>query len=167
MLRLSKTAAGMAMLFGAGLVAAPALAQDTGTFRSVVVLLNDYTTLDHHAGVRVIAGPIEGVAVTVESSAAPWVAGSSSRVSCVAFARAGTDRLNLEAPCNVTDSDGDTWFAHSTREEMNAAGGGAGKTVILGGTGKYAGITGSCGYTVASLPDNWQTTTITCDWSRE
>ena len=166
MLRLSKAAAGVAVLFAAGLVAAPALAQDTGTFRSVVVLLNGYTSLDH-AGVRVIAGPTEGVGVTVESSAAPWVSGSSSRVSCVAFARAGTDRVNLEAPCTVTDSDGDTWFSHSTREEMNAAGGGGGKTVILGGTGKYAGITGSCVYSVTGLPDNWQTTAITCDWSRE
>ena len=166
MLRLGKAAAGMAVVFAAGLFAASALAQDTGTFRSVVVLLNNYTSLDH-AGVRVIAGPTEGVGVTVESSAAPWVAGSSSRVSCVAFAQAGTDRVNLEAPCNVTDSDGDTWFSLSTREEMNAAGGGAGKTVILGGTGKYAGITGSCGYTVTGLPDNWQTTAITCDWSRE
>ena len=34
---------------------------------------------------------------------------------------------NLEAPCSLTDSDGDTWFALATREEMNAAGGGAGK----------------------------------------
>jgi len=167
MLRLGRAAAGMAVVFAAGLVAAPALAQDTGTFRSVVVLLNDYTTLDHHGGGRVIAGPTEGVGVTVESSAAPWVAGSSSRVSCVAFAQAGTDRVNLEAPCNVTDSDGDTWFSHSTREEMTAAGGGGGKTMILGGTGKYAGITGSCVYSVTGLPDNWQTTAITCDWSRE
>ena len=166
MLRLGKAVAGVAALFAAGFVAAPALAQDTGTFRSVVVLLNDYTNLDHHAEVRVIGGPLEGVGVTVESSAAPWVVGSSSRVSCVAFARAGADRLNLEAPCNVTDSDGDTWFALATREEMNADGSGAGETVILGGTGKYTGITGSCGYTVVRLPDNWQTTTITCDWSR-
>lgn len=165
MFRLSKAVGAVASLFAAGLFAAPAHAQDAGTLRAIVVLLNDYTNLDH-ADVRVIGGPLEGVAVTVESSAAPWIAGSSSRVSCLTFARAGADGLDLEAPCNITDSDGDTWFALATREEMNAEGGGAGEAMMVGGTGKYADITGSCAYAVARLPDNWQTTTITCDWMR-
>ena len=154
----------VAALFATGIVTAPAHAQDAGTFRTIVVLLNDYTNFDH-AGVRVMGGPVEGVSVIVESSDAPWVAGSSSRVSCLTYALAGEDGLDLEAACNITDSDGDTWFALATREKRNADGGGAGETMMLGGTGKYADITGSCSYTVASLPDNWQTTMMTCDWN--
>ena len=55
--------------------------------------------------------------------------------------------------------------ALATRENMNADGGGAGETMMLGGTGKYADITGSCAYTVSILPDNWKTTKITFDWN--
>ena len=165
MFRLIKAVGAVASLLALGFVAAPAHAQDAGTLRAIVVLLNDYTNLDH-AEVRVTGGPLDGVAVTVESTAAPWIVGSSSRVSCFTFARAGADGLDLEAPCNITDSDGDTWFAVATREEMNADGGGEGEAMMVGGTGKYADITGSCAYTVTRLPDNWQTTTITCDWMR-
>ena len=145
----------------------PALAQDAGTFTALVVLQSDYALLDYHDGAVVFGGPLEGVGTTIESSAGPWIVGASSRVSCVVSGRRGPDGdVALESPCAVTDMDGDRWFTLAARQGKGGSNT-EGQSEMLGGEGKYAGITGLCTYAVAALPDRWQTTTITCDWIRE
>ena len=158
-------AAGIVIVSAGGLfTSSPARAQEAGagTFSSVVVLQNDYASIEHAGGATILAGPLEGVGVVTESTGAPFNAGSSSRVSCVTYAEVTADGVSLQAPCVVTDADGDRWFTFATRE-----GGGKGQTSNLGGEGKYAGIVGLCEYSVENLPDRWQTTTISCEWSRE
>ena len=49
---------------------------------------------------------------------------------------------------------------------FKVGGGGGGRQEIAGGTGKYAGITGSCEYFVDYLPDNKLVTRSTCQWQR-
>jgi len=57
--------------------------------------------------------------------------------------------MDLEAPCAAPDASGDKSFALSKRSAGDAeTGGGDGRQEIVGGTGKYAGITGSCTFTV-------------------
>ena len=41
---------------------------------------------------------------------------------------------------------------------------GKGKQTIIGGTGRFKGITGVCNYTVKYLPENKLTTVGTCDY---
>lgn len=149
------------------LVAVPVLAQDAGTFRAGFVLLSDYAHLESHGGTRASAGPLEGGGFILESSGAPWDAGATGRVSCVAFVRTDADGTDLTGYCNMTDTGGDTWFGQTRRSEFNPSGGGDGVVEILGGTGKYAGIKGSCPYTVGALPDRWLTVISTCAWKRE
>lgn len=149
------------------LAAVPALAQDAGTFRTGFVLLSDYAHLESHGGTRASAGPLEGGGFILESSAAPWDTGAIGRVSCVAFVRTDADGANLTGYCNMTDTGGDTWFGQTRRRDFNPSGGGDGVLEILGGTGKYAGIKGSCAYTVGALPDRWLTVKAACDWKRE
>ena len=93
--------------------------------------------------------------------------GANSRVSCVVSGRRGPDGdVALESPCTVTDMDGDRWFTLAARQGKDGSNT-EGQSEMLGGDGKYAGITGLCTYAVTALPDRWQTTTITCDWIRE
>ena len=61
---------------------------------------------------------------------------------------------------------GDRWFTLAARQGKDGSNT-EGQSEMLGGEGKYAGITGLCTYAVTALPDRWQTTTITCDWIRE
>ena len=149
------------------LVAVPALAQDAGTFRGGFVLLTDYGHLESHGGIRASAGPSEGGGFILESSAAPWDAGAVARASCVVFSRTDADGPNLTGYCNVTDTGGDMWFVVARRRDVKPSGGGDGILDITGGTGKYAGIKGSCPYTVAALPDRWLAVEVACDWKRE
>ena len=37
---------------------------------------------------------------------------------------------------------------------------------ILGGTGVYAGISGSCTYDVGYMPDNWVAMIADCTWQK-
>ena len=52
------------------------------------------------------------------------------------------------------------------RRRLLVGGGGKGTQTLIGGTGKYAGITGTCEYTVEYLPDNRIVTQGSCDWQR-
>ena len=158
-------AAAAVVIVGAGglFASSPARSQEAvaGTFAAIVVLQNDYASIGYAGGATILAGPLEGVGVVTESSGAPFNV-QSSRVSCVTFAEVTADGISLEAPCVVTDVDGDRWFTFATRE-----GGGKGQTSIHSGEGKYAGIAGSCEYSIENLSDRWQTTTINCEWRRE
>lgn len=44
--------------------------------------------------------------------------------------------------------------------------GGPGTMEILGGTGVYTGISGSCTYDVGYMPDNWFAMIADCTWQR-
>jgi hypothetical protein len=50
--------------------------------------------------------------------------------------------------------------------DVSAGGGGKGTQQILGGTGKYDGMTGSCDYMVNYLPENFGVTQANCRWQK-
>lgn len=143
-------------------------ADESGNFRMVRAFLQDYTTLDYGHG-QAIGGPLEGVVTIIESSGAPFVEGEHSRITCLVYARDFGQGLDLVAPCIVTAPSGDTWFPSSTRQagDLDAAGsGGAGTIAIEGGTGAYAGISGSCTYKTSYLTDRWLASISDCTWER-
>ena len=145
-----------------------AFAQESGTFRAIAPVFHDYTTIEH-GGAEVFGGPLQGVAVIVESSGGPWVVDAKGRRTCVVFGRRGAEGLGLEAPCTVTDASGDQWFTISKRNvgDMEEGGGGVGRMELLSGSGRFTGITGSCTYTTEYLVDNWLVTDMTCEWNRQ
>ena len=145
----------------------PALAQDAGTFTALVVLQSDYALLDYHDWAVVFGGPLEGVGTTIESSAGPWMSApaAASHAWCPgAWVQTVTWPSNLPAPFLTWTATG--WFTLAARQGKDGSNT-EGQSEMLGGEGKYAGITGLCTYAVTALPDRWQTTTITCDWIRE
>lgn len=137
----------------------PAGAEESGSFEIVENYVHDYTTLEH-AGRTITAGPVEGTATVLKSSGAPFAEGGNWRIACVAYARSSDAGLDLEAPCTLTAESGDTVYLLAERRAGDVAAGGGGRGVqrILGGTGRYAGVTGECPYTT--------TTFRTGGWSR-
>ena len=165
----SVTRMAAALTAGAGMLSAAwaAAADEGGSFRIIRTFLQGYTTIEH-GDVRYTGGPSEGSITVLESSGGPFVAGTHQRITCVVFARSTEAGIDLDAPCTVTAPSGDTWYSHSKRRSGNVetGGGGPGTLEILGGTGVYAGIGGSCTYEVGYLPDNWVATLADCTWQR-
>ena len=142
-----------------------AIAGESGTYESVSSFVYDYTKFDF-ANQKIISGPLHGTDTITKSSGGPFVVGESSVFVCAVYAKTSDAGMDLEAPCTSTDASGDKWFSLSKRNvgDTDSGGGGDGRSQILGGTGKYAGITGSCTYTVDYLSDNRLIAINSCDW---
>ena len=153
-----------ALLFVSG--AQTALAGGSGSFRLLESAVHDYTAMKH-AGRTVTAGPLRGTAMIVDSSGGPFAEGTHYNLLCVVYAKKSKSAIDLEAPCTLTDSSGDELYVLAKRSagDVEVAGGGSGSQAILGGTGKYRGVTGKCPYTTGYLPDKWLVSTAACTWS--
>ncbi len=144
-----------------------AVAEDGGSITIIYSYERDYTAIEH-AGGQVTGGTLTGTSTVLQSSGAPFVEGSVSAAACIVYSRKTEAGIDLEAPCTSTDADGDSLFLVSRRKagDIQDGGGGAGHSEIVGGTGKYAGISGSCTYDAKYLPNNHSTTIRRCDWER-
>ena len=167
MVSAKKTAA--ALVVGAGImcVAHTATAEESGALRIIRTYVQDYTTIDH-GGVRVTGGTLEGAVTILQSSGGPFVEGTHDRATCVVYIKRSEAGFELEVPCETTAPSGDKWYTLSKRREgdVEAGSGGPGTMEVLGGTGAYEGIGGSCTYDVDYLPDNWVVMIADCTWQR-
>ena len=147
--------------------AGPATAGDSGSFELLNSFVRDYTVLEH-AGETITGGPLQGTATVIASSGGPFADGANYRLACVVYGKRSDAGLDLEAPCTLTDSEGDSWYVVATRRtgDTEVGGGGQGIRRILGGTGKYAGVTGVCPYTTSYMPDDWAVSTAVCEWQK-
>ncbi len=91
--------------------------------------------------------------------------GENSRSTCMAYVNQSEAGLELEAPCVTTNAAGEKLFLLPRRTVggIEAGQGGGGRAQLLGGTGKFAGITGSCSYETECLEDNWLVTITECE----
>ena len=145
-------------------LAAMAVAE-TGTFGMIRVWQHGTFEL---AGRTIAGGAFEGTATILESSGGPFVAGENSRVTCMIYARRNKARLEFEGPCVMTNAAGEKLFTLSQRTlgGIGARQGGEGRIKLLGGSGKFAGITGTCSYETEYLADNWIVSMVECEWER-
>ena len=56
------------------------------------------------------------------------------------------------------------WLAKRTKGDIEAGGGGEGRLELMGGTGEYAGVMGSCAYETHYLADEGVFTQARCEW---
>ncbi len=149
------------------LVAQAAIAEESGTYRSVRSYHHEYVTIDHGAE-SFTGGFLRGTETIVESSGGTFAIGSNRRVDCLVYSRSSDGGIELEAPCTSADADGDSFFTVSIRRQGDVAvgGGGAGQWELLGGTGKYEGIAGSCSYVTEYLEGARVVVIGDCSWSR-
>jgi hypothetical protein len=152
----------------AGFLIGPACGYaESGTYGQVVSLLTNYTKSERGTE-TVIGGSSGGTVTTIQSSGGPFVEGSSGIFECIVFAKRTGTGMDLEAPCTSTDASGDKLYSIAKRKagDVNPGGGGEGRSELLGGTGKYSGITGSCTYKADYLAGNHVVTISKCQWQR-
>ena len=89
-------------------------------------------------------------------------------MTCMIYSKRSEVGLELEGPCVMTNAAGEKLFTLSKRTlgGIGAGQGGEGRWQLLGGTGKFAGITGSCSYETEYLEDDWLVTVGECEWER-
>ena len=140
----------------------------SGTFEFVQALNTDYTVVEQ-SGQTITAGSLKGSVTITKSSGGPFEEGSSQTQVAVIYIKKSAAGIDLVADGIQTDSDGDKRFVNGRRSagDIAVGGGGRGTQEMIGGTGKYEGITGNCEYTTAYLPENRIVTTGTCDWQRD
>ena len=117
----------------------------------------------------ITGGKLEGISIIMESKGDLYQIGQNSENICIILSKreAMSKNSELEAFCESIDLEtGDKTFAYNIRKEGTADTGskGRGKQTIIGGTGKYEGISGECSYTVKYLPNNKLATVGTCDY---
>jgi len=80
----------------------------------------------------------------------------------------GPNSIDVESHCTFTASPDDKLFGLFKRKsgDIAAGTGGQGKLELLGGTGKYSGITGACPYKTNYMPQNNIVTFAHCDWNK-
>lgn len=143
-------------------------AEEGGSFRALLGLMSSPTSIDHHEG-TVTAGSATGTVSIVQSSSGPFDEGTNSVATCVAYAKTSAGTIDLQSHCTLTDMSGDSWFLSAKRDTGDLAdgGGGRGRYELLGGTGKFTGVTGSCPYDVDYLPDNHLVIAAHCAWQKQ
>ena len=144
-----------------------AIAGESGTYEAVSSFVYDYTKFDF-ANQKIISGPLHGTETITKSSGGLFVVNESSVFVCVVYAKKSDAGMDLEAPCATTDASGDISFTISKRSagDTETGGGGDGRQEIVGGTGKYAGVTGNCTYTVDYVAGNRGITILSCEWQK-
>ena len=161
-------ATGTALVAAVMMVAAQTVvAEESGSYRSFRSLEYGYLTIDH-GGRTFTGGILRGTRTIIESSGGPFVEGANSYTECLVFSTSSEDSISLEAPCTDADASGDVMYTRAVRNEgtVGAGGGGEGVWELLGGTGKYADISGSCTYTTEYLEGGVAVVHADCAWSK-
>ncbi len=157
-----------AALLAACLPASPGFAADaSGRFSMVEMGTHDYTSMEH-AGKTVTVGALRGAATVIESSGGLFAADDIYFGTCLVYLIKSDAGIDLESSCTFTDPPGDSFYTLATRRagDIAAGGGGRGIQKIVGGTGKFAGLTGDCPYTSRYLPNNEIVSHATCEWRK-
>ena len=167
-----KVSEGIAAAVVAGLgtlCAAPsAFAQESGSFSVIATYVRDFTSIEHADGVY-FGGSMEGSTTTLASSGEPFAVGGHSLSTCVVLGKRSAAGLDLQSACTITSPSGDTLYLTAERRagDVEAGGGGQGELELAGGTGVYAGLSGTCAYQTSYLANDQVVTTTDCTWHRE
>ena len=148
-----RIAAALVVAAGMSCGAQIAVADESGSFTAIASMIRNYTTIEH-AGGTIIGGVSEGTYTVLESSGGPFVAGEHSQVTCVIHGKRSAAGIDLVSPCTSTTAAGDKSYLVSKRSagDVEEGGGGIGRLELVGGTGIYAGVTGTCTYKTNRLP---------------
>lgn len=147
------------------LLAAQSAGAAEGVFKGVGIGTHDYDTLKHHQQ-TIVAGSIDGVLTVLDGAGEPFRVGDVFMLRCVVYAEQRAESSELQAPCTWTDEAGDVIYTHSTRRAGDVATSSAadGTWELLGGTGRFANVSGTCPYSTQYLPNGYLIFRSECDW---
>jgi len=138
---------------------------ESGSYESVGSFAPNYTKLEF-PGQLITGGALQGAAQIVRSTGGLFAEGSNALFECIVFAKKSDAGMDLESPCIMTDTSGDKLFYVSKRKAGDMSTGGEGRQEYMGGTGKFAGITGGCSYTTDYVSSNRAITHQKCHWQK-
>jgi hypothetical protein len=109
-----------------------------------------------------------GTLAVTRASGPPFETDSAAGSQCVQHSRKSAGGFELESQCVSTFTGGDSVWIRFRRKSGDLAQGTSGRGVedIIGGTGKFAGISGECDYKVDNLPNQWNIAFSKCRWHR-
>ena len=141
---------------------------EKGSYDLVYVGTHNLNTVNTPNG-TVTGGQLDGIFTVTNSSGKLYSNGDNGKSTCIILSKKNNEKNNsdLEAFCETIDlKSGDKTFSYNVRKEGTVESGskGKGKQTIIGGTGRFKGITGVCNYTVKYLPEKKLTTVGTCDY---
>ena len=163
--------AGWLLLAGLTVPLSPALAETSGEFTLTGAFTYSYKQLQH-GPTAFTAGNLEGGDTVTRSRGPLFPEGRKFLRNCAVFAEQSPAGLDLKSPCTFTETKedgGDMLFAIAIRKDGSvgdANSGGMGRVDLVGGTGKYANITGRCSYETQYVSALAAATTWDCTWSR-
>lgn len=153
-----------------GMVLAPhvVFAGETGVMDFIVSAKADLQSLEH-GELKITSGTLNGTMTVVKSTGGTFQAGASGSVEGLVYIKKTGSAIDLESPATITDTSGDQLYNVARRGTgtVDTGGGGQGRMEFTGGTGKYAGVSASCPYTVEWLPGgNVVATGLDCKWEK-
>ena len=171
LIQFHKPLATLALLASTLVLGATAVkAEEKGTFTSIVVGNYDYVSVNQ-GDLAVTGGNIKGSQTIIASNGGPFTMNSNFVITCSVSSQKTADSFELEAPCNaveVTDGSRDELYVTYQRSEGNVSTGNQakGQMRILGGTGKYEDVNGTCNYNTEYISDDMLTAVSECAWKR-
>jgi len=99
------------------------------------------------------------------SSGRSFVEGASATVQYVSFSKTQPSGLELEADAIATFSEEDTLLLLFQRRSDDPGTSGEGNMQFIGGTGRFAGVSGQCRYKMDKVPGNANVTVARCQWA--
>ena len=145
-----------------------AAAAEGGSFDALSSSVNLLHTIDRSEGRTVIGGYSSGTLTITRSDGAVFEDGASLLAECIPLIMKGPSSLDLQSHCTFALNATDKLFGLFRRQsgDIAAGTGGKGRLELVGGTGRYAGVSASCPYTTSYLPDNHVVTNLHCQWRR-
>ena len=141
-------------------------AAESGSFTMATGLTSQYATITHMDG-TVFGGISDGASTIVRSSGGPFVEATSLQTTCIAYGKVSATGTELVADCTTASPSDDMLFSAATRRVDGAAEeGGTGQLTLLGGSGSFEGITGSCSYDINYLTATLYVSWAECTWQR-
>ncbi len=141
---------------------------EQGTYETVFSGSSSMETIDMPGG-KATSGSLYGVDTVTKTSGAPFLMGESTTGDCVLYLEKIEAGTNLSGRCAMTHpASGDRLYFTNSRKvgDTNTGSGGGGTSTIVGGTGRYAGMAGSCQYVVQYLPGKKFAAIQKCSWNR-
>jgi hypothetical protein len=146
-----------------------ATAEEKGTIDFVQSILITNQMAIEQADHKMIGIIGNGTITISKSDGGPFTEGSSATLSVIAYIKQTESGMKLESPMVASDPSGDKLFMVMRRSTgtFDAGGGGQGRAELGGGTGKFAGLTGSCPYEVNFLDGgNVVVHATRCKWEK-
>lgn len=142
------------------LVSGPVAAAEpaAGTFRTIVTFKSEMTSVVQGDTI-ISAGPNPGVAVVFDGTAEPFRFGVFDLEASIMVKRSPGE-IVVTGYGVRRDADGDEWHVFVERR------GEVGRYDIIGGTGKYEGVTGTCSYGNTTISDETRVNMASCKGRR-